>query len=67
MCSTFVSCLKEALTNTGIDSTCFAGHSFCIGAATTAARRGLSDSAIKQLGRWKSTAYQRYIQPSPQL
>ena len=63
--STFVSCLKEALTNAGIDSTRFAGHSFRIGAATTAARRGLSDSAIKQLGRWKSTAYQRYIQPSP--
>ena len=39
----------------------FNGHSFRIGAATTAASRGMEDSMIKTLGRWESDAYQRYI------
>ena len=65
MRSAFISHLKEALTNVGIDLTQFAGHSFCIGAATTAAKRGLSNSPIKQLGCW--AGYQRYIQPSPTI
>ena len=38
-----------------------AGHSFHIGAATTAARAGLEDSTIQTLGRWHSSAYLRYI------
>ena len=63
--STFVIHFKEALSAAGINPARFAGHSFRIGAATTAAQKGLSDSAIKQLGRWKSSAYQRYIKPSP--
>ena len=37
------------------------GHSFRIGAATTAALRGVEDSVIKMLGRWESSAYQRYL------
>jgi len=49
--STFVTRFKEALTAAGIDPSRFTGHSFRIGAATTAAKKGLSDSAIKQLGR----------------
>ena len=63
--STFVIRLKEALSAAGINPTRFAGHSFRIGAATTAAKKGLPDSAIKRLGRWKSSVYQRYIKPSP--
>jgi len=63
--STFVTRFKAALTTAGIDAARFSGHSFRIGAATTAARKGLSDSTIKRLGRWKSSAYQRYIKPSP--
>jgi len=63
--SSFVTRLKEALSEVGIDPTKYAGHSFRSGTATAAAKIGLSDSAIKQLGRWKSAAYQRYIKPCP--
>ncbi len=53
----FVSAVKVALTNAGVDSSRYNGHSFRIGAATTAALRALPDSLIKTLGRWKSSAY----------
>ena len=57
----FVSALQRALADAGIDSSLYAGHSFRVGAATTAALQGLQDSLIKTLGRWESSAYQIYI------
>lgn len=54
--------VREALEVLGLQSEQYAGHSFQIGAATTAAERGLEDSLIKALGRWESTAYLTYIQ-----
>ena len=36
-------------------------HSMRIGAASLAASRGLSPILIQQMGRWKSSAYSRYI------
>ena len=53
--------VRQALQALGLESTHYAGHSFRIGAATTAAERGIPDSTIKVLGRWKSEAFQTYI------
>ena len=53
--------LREALSLAGLDPKKYAGHSFRIGAASTAAACGLEDSLIKTLGRWESSAYQLYI------
>ena len=57
----FVVKVREALTEAGLEASKFAGHSFRIGAATTAAARGVEDSLIKTLGRWESSAYLLYV------
>lgn len=57
----FVARVREALTSAGVDCSAYSGHSFRSGAATTAAKCGVSDAMIKMLGRWKSSAYQLYI------
>ena len=45
-----------------------AGHSFRIGAATSAALAGVEDSTIQTLGRWQSSAFLQYIRmPQEQL
>ncbi|KAI4797231.1 hypothetical protein KUCAC02_025236 [Chaenocephalus aceratus] len=41
----------------GIRSEHYSSHSFRIGAASTAARLGISDQTIQVLGRWSSLAY----------
>ena len=53
--------LNRVLTTAGIDPTFSKGHSFRIGAATTAASQGLEDSLIKKLGCWTSNAFTLYI------
>lgn len=57
----FVDKLRDTLHNIGISQESYAGHSFRIGAATTAAQHGLPDATIQLLGRWQSTAYLSYI------
>ena len=59
--SRLVNQVRQALQEGGINSTPYLGHSFRIGAATTAAREGIGDATIKMLGRWRSNAYQLYI------
>ena len=57
----FVRDVCLALQAAGIDWEKCSGHSFCIGAASTAARCGLQDSLIKTLGCWESMAYTLYV------
>ena len=60
--------LHTALRRAGMNHELYNGHSFRIGAATTAAEQGLEDSLIQTLGRWKSEAYRAYIKiPRHQL
>ena len=63
----FSSRVRKALSTLGYEATTYAGHSFRIGAATTAAEGGIEDSIIKMLGRWDSSAYQLYVRASRQL
>ena len=53
--------VRAALTGDGMDLSRYTGHSFRIGAASSAARAGLLDSLIQTLGRCKSSAFQWYI------
>ena len=57
----FITAMRAALSEAGVDASRYAGHSFRIGAATTAALQGIPDSLIKTLGRWESSAYTVYI------
>ena len=57
----FVQVVRNALTKAGVDHQVYAGHSFRIGAATTATHCGIPDSVIQALGRWQSSAYLLYI------
>ena len=57
--------VRTALTQAKLPAEKFAGHSFRIGAATTAASAGLEDSTIQTLGRWKSSSYLLYIRLEP--
>ena len=66
--SQLVTKLREAINLTDQDPTKFSGHSFRSGAASVAAEQGISVPHIKLLGRWKSSAYQRYVKtPAPYL
>ena len=57
----FIAQLRGYMKAAGLPSDQFAGHSFRIGAATTAAKAGMEDSMIQTLGRWHSAAFLRYI------
>lgn len=59
--SRFISEVRKALTKARVDCKKYSGHSFRIGAATTAHQAGLSDATIKMLGRWESSAYLLYV------
>ena len=49
------------LTKVGLKAELYAGHSFRIGAATTAAVAGLPDWLIQAMGHWSSDCYKQYI------
>ena len=63
-----VTAVRDALHSAGVQPGLYSGHSFRIGAATTAAARGMEDSVVMALGRWRSLAYLEYIKiPRQQL
>ena len=57
----FVKEVRRALDAAGIVSSSYAGHSFRIGAATSAAAAGVPAHLIKMMGRWTSEAYLLYL------
>ena len=64
----FASAVRDSLSRAGVDQSRYCTHSFRIGAATTAAAKGIEDAVIKTLGRWESLAYRQYVRlPREQL
>lgn len=61
----FIQYLRRVLHGLREDTSHYTGHSFRIGAATTAANANVQDHLIKTLGRWSSECYQRYIRTPP--
>ena len=59
--TTFTDQLFVVLKFCGLNPARYKGHSFRIGAASHAADRGLSDTQIRVLGRWRSNAFHSYI------
>ena len=62
--SQFISYLRHLLVIIGLNDSDYNGHSFRIGAATTAAQAGVEDHLIQTMGRWSSNCYTRYIHTS---
>ncbi|XP_033739168.1 uncharacterized protein LOC117326521 [Pecten maximus] len=62
--NTFITNLRVILSRLGLNDSAYSGHSFRIGAATSAATSQVEDHLIKTLGRWSSDCYQRYIRTS---
>lgn len=52
---------RQLLASSGFNAANYAGHSYRIGAATTAAEAKLPPWLIKTMGRWSSDCYERYI------
>ena len=52
---------RMVLAALGLPDHQYAGHSFRIGAAMSAAQEGVEDSTIQLLGRWQSSEFLHYI------
>lgn len=65
---TLVQRLRATLSAAGVNCSRYAGHSFRIGAATTAIMKGVPESTVQTLGRWASDSFKRYVRiPRQQL
>ena len=58
----FRALLHRHLVKMGAKPRWYNTHSFRIGAATAAAKAGFSATKVMQLGRWRSKAFQSYVQ-----
>jgi hypothetical protein len=63
--SFFRQTLRNCVTYCNLDPSIYTAHSFRIGGATFAHQCHMSTAQIKQLGRWKSSAYLKYIRTLP--
>ena len=61
----FVNHVRLALLRANLPASKYAGQSFRIGAATTAASSGIEDSTIQTLGHWQSSSYLLYVRLDP--
>lgn len=62
--SEFTSFLKECIAIEGLPEDRYNTHSFRIGRATQLAQEHTKVDIIKNTGRWKSSAYEKYIRPT---
>lgn len=61
---TFATIFALTVQYSGLDSRFITPHSLRIGGATLASQLNFTDIQVKNLGRWKSSAYHKYIRPS---
>ena len=59
----FSSVLRKVLSFVGLEAAEYGTHSFRIGAATSAAIKGVSEEKIQEMGRWRSGAFKTYVRP----
>lgn len=59
----FQAVLKRCLAAVGVCPGEYGTHSFRIGAATEAARAGLSEIEVQRIGRWRSSCFAGYVRP----
>lgn len=59
----FVAIFKRCLLTVGMPAAQFNTHSFRVGAATEAARWGLSQQMVMRIGRWESDRFKIYVRP----
>ena len=59
--ATIAKYLSSSLANSGLQSNLFSTHSFRVGRATDLALSGVSESLLRETGRWSSNAFMKYL------
>ncbi|XP_071980338.1 uncharacterized protein [Engystomops pustulosus] len=57
----FVAVFRACIRRLGLREGEYCSHSFRIGAATEAARWGMSENEVKRIGRWESRRFRSYV------